>query len=108
MNDRLEINYNNKKLGFTLSYGYLDSVASAFDFEKQEQVDIERFNLSVDSDSLEEGEYLILEELSENPKKLIDAELSLDGLTYSGKASLARFFNISGLNINLQLFNKAG
>ena len=107
MEDKLNINYKDKRLGFSLSYGYLDGISSGFDFETQNRVDIERFNLSVNSDELESDEYLLLEELSDNPSKMIDVELSLDGLSYKGKAKLARYFAVSGLNISLELYDGA-
>ena len=102
MKDELIIDYKSNKICFELSYGYLDKIYEAFDIKTEKKESVEKFILSLADESFENNNYIILEDIEAYSDKL-NIELFLDGLKYTGKGKISKFFSKSGINIGLLL-----
>lgn len=101
--DALFVDYNENKIKFELSYGYLDKIYEAFNHKTQKNESIEEFILHLNNESMPENQYLMLEAMTNIRNNVFPIELNLDGLEYKGYGKIAQFFSEHGLNINLHL-----
>lgn len=101
--DTLLVDYNENRIKFDLSYGYLDKVYEAFNYKTQTTESIEEFILQLNDEVMPENQYLILEAMSNLSNNVFPIELNLDGLEYKGHAKISQFFSPNGVNINLHL-----
>ena len=92
LKDTLLVDYNDSKVKFALSYGYLDKIYEAFNHRTMRNESIEEFILQ-----------LILEAMTNLSNGVFPVELNLDGLEYKGHGKISQFFSPRGININLHL-----
>lgn len=101
--DTLLVDYNENKIKFDLSYGYLDKIYEAFNHKTQQNESIEEFILQLNDEAMPENQYLILEAMSNPSNNVFPVKLNLDGLEYKGHGKISQFFSPEGININLHL-----
>ncbi|MCR4881369.1 MAG: hypothetical protein K6A44_05390 [bacterium] len=105
-NDTLLVDYNENKIKFALSYGYLDKIYEAFNHKTQQNESIEEFILQLNDEAMPENQYLVLEAMSNLKNNVFPVELNLDGLEYKGHGKISKFFSPRGININLHLLEE--
>ena len=105
-NDTLLVDYNENKVRFALSYGYLDKIYEAFNHKTQKNESIEEFILQLNDEVMPENQYLVLEAMSNLKNNIFPVELNLDGLEYKGHGKISKFFSPRGININLHLLEE--
>lgn len=103
LKDTLLVDYNDSKVKFALSYGYLDKIYEAFNHRTMRNESIEEFILQLDDEAMPENQYLILEAMTNLSNGVFPVELNLDGLEYKGHGKISQFFSPRGININLHL-----
>lgn len=103
LKDTLLVDYNDNKIRFDLSYGYLEKIYEAFNFKTRQNESIEEFILELNNETMPENQYLMLEAMSNTNNNVFPVELNLDGLEYKGHGKISKFFSPSGVNINLHL-----
>jgi len=105
-NDMLMIDYKSEQIKFELSYGYLDKIYEAYNFKTQKKENIEQFILKLNNENMPDNQYLLLEDMSLQNPNVYNVELNLDGLQYKGQGQISKFFDPSGLNIDLHLLEE--
>ena len=101
--DALLVDYNENKVKFELSYGYLEKIYEAFNYRTQRNESIEEFILQLNDETMPENQYKILEAITDTSNNVYPVELNLDGLEYKGHGKISQFFSPRGVNINLHL-----
>ena len=103
--DYLRIENGTEDIKLDISFGYIDRISGAFNFQSNAVQNITGYKLSLDIENTDVQTLKNLEHIMLKENKFLNTIISLDGIISKGKAKIAKIFSFDGISYDVELIN---